>query len=127
MSRAQLKAECYRRIAGAAVSDRQRFLLLHYVATYLKLKQAEQREFRQIMEQTEYAEARETERTWSEELMDEGERRGELRGELRAVEDLCEVLGIELTPARMALVKQMSREHLTALRTYLKIRRAWPS
>src|SRR5205814_326571 len=56
MSRARLKAECMRRIAGAAVSDRQRFLLLHYVATYLMLDPSENREYQQMMEQeAEYA------------------------------------------------------------------------
>ena len=55
----------------------------------------------------------------------EGERLGERRGLQQAIADLCEVFGVELTPEREALLKQLDLEQLTALRTHLKRTRAW--
>jgi flagellar biosynthesis/type III secretory pathway protein FliH len=69
-----------RRIALARVSDKGRFLLLHYVATYVKLKPEEEKEYRAMLEQPKYAEARDAERTWSEELWDAGEQQGIEKG-----------------------------------------------
>jgi hypothetical protein len=129
MSRALLKAECIRRIAGAKVSDRQGFLLLHFVTTYLKLDPDEQKEYDHMMEQEEYAGARTIQRTWSEEMIDEGERRGREQGRdgmKYAIAALCEVLGIELTADRSAQVARMDVAQLTSLCTYIKSHRAWP-
>jgi len=56
----------------------------------------------------------------------EGERKGRLAGQKQSVADLCEVLGIELTPVRLAIVEKMDEDQLAALRTYLKTRRSWP-
>lgn len=58
------------------------------------------------------------------------EERGEERGEERilrqAIGDLCEVLSVELTPARAHSLSQMSRGALDGLRAHLKQHRSWP-
>ena len=59
------------------------------------------------------------------EIFAEGELKGELRGLRQAITDLCEVLGIELTPEREAQLRELDLEGLTALRTHLKRDRAW--
>ena len=50
---------------------------------------------------------------------------GELKGLRQAITDLCDVLGIELTPEREAQLRELDLEGLTALRTHLKRDRAW--
>jgi hypothetical protein len=40
--------------------------------------------------------------------------------------DLCEILGIELTPERRAEIEQLDPTQLSQLRTHLKSARAWP-
>jgi hypothetical protein len=64
----------------------------------------------------------------------EGEQQGERKGlqqglqqGLRqAIMDLCEILGIELTPERRAEIEQLDPTQLSQLRTHLKSARAWP-
>ena len=50
----------------------------------------------------------------------------ERAGRRLAVEDLCEVLGIELTPERQARMTEMSSEALDELRAAIKAGREWP-
>ncbi len=50
---------------------------------------------------------------------------GELKGLRQAIVDLCEVLGIELTPEREAQLRELDLEGLTALRVHLKRDRSW--
>lgn len=63
----------------------------------------------------------------------EGERLGKLEGERlgkqaearAAVLDLCEVLAVEVTPARKARLEVLELEQLHALREHLKRARTW--
>ena len=63
------------------------------------------------------------------EIFAEGEQRGEQRGEQKTlrltIADLCEVLGIELTPERRAQLEQLDLSGLHALWTHLKVARTW--
>jgi Uma2 family endonuclease len=54
------------------------------------------------------------------------EARGEVRGLRAAIEDLCEVLGVELTDERRRHLEQLDAQGLTALRATLKTSRGWP-
>ena len=56
----------------------------------------------------------------------EGERNGLQQGLQQAIMDLCEILGIELTPERRAQIEQLDPAQLSGLRTHLKSARAWP-
>ncbi len=56
----------------------------------------------------------------------EGEQQGLQQGLQQAIMDLCEVLGIELTPERKAQIEQLDTTQLSQLRTHLKSARAWP-
>jgi hypothetical protein len=51
---------------------------------------------------------------------------GKQEGLKLAIMDLCEVLGIELTPERRAQIEQLDQSQLSQLRTHLKSARAWP-
>ncbi len=65
----------------------------------------------------------------------EGEAKGEARGKeagllegLRAtVADLCELLGVELNPARRAHLVALDLAGLSALRSHLKAHKTWPT
>jgi hypothetical protein len=56
----------------------------------------------------------------------EGKQEGERKGLQLAIMDLCEVLGIELTPERGAQIEQLDPSQLSQLRTHLKSARTWP-
>ena len=56
----------------------------------------------------------------------QGERKGLQQGLRQAIMDLCEILGIELTPERRAEIEQLDPTQLSQLRTHLKSARAWP-
>jgi len=56
----------------------------------------------------------------------EGEQKGERKGLQQAIMDVCEILGIELTPERRAQIEQLDAAQLSQLRTHLKSARAWP-
>jgi predicted transposase/invertase (TIGR01784 family) len=71
-------------------------------------------------------------------LAEQAERRGEARGEARglregeralraAVEDLCELLGVEVTDDRRAHLAGLDLAGLEALRTKLKSGKTWPT
>lgn len=51
---------------------------------------------------------------------------GKQEGERLAIMDLCEILGIELTPERRAQLEQLDPMQISQLRTHLKSARAWP-
>jgi len=51
---------------------------------------------------------------------------GERKGLQQAIMDLCEILGIELTPERRAHIEQLDPAQLSQIRTHLKSARAWP-
>lgn len=55
------------------------------------------------------------------------EKAGRATGLRQAVEDLCEVLGIELTPERRTQIAGMGADALDALRAALKKGRTWPA
>lgn len=60
-----------------------------------------------------------------------GEKRGEKRGkavgqELGRILEACDVLGIEISPERMALLETLDRRALAQLRQQIKTERAWP-
>lgn len=63
----------------------------------------------------------------------EGEEKGEERGLLRGrqetlqqtIIDLCEIVGIELTPERRAQIERFDLAQLSALRTHVKTTRTW--
>jgi hypothetical protein len=50
---------------------------------------------------------------------------GRQQGLQEAITDLCEVLGIELTPERKAQIEQLDATQLSPLRTHLKSTRTW--
>jgi hypothetical protein len=50
---------------------------------------------------------------------------GRLQGLQEAIMDLCEVLGIELTPERKAQIEKLDLTQLSQLRTHLKSTRTW--
>jgi predicted transposase YdaD len=55
----------------------------------------------------------------------EGRQEGLQTGLQQAIMDLCEVLGIELTPERKAQIEQLDPTQLSQLRTHLKSTRTW--
>jgi predicted transposase YdaD len=59
--------------------------------------------------------------------LQQGLQQGLLQGLRQAITDLCEILGIELTPERKAEIEQLDPTQLAQLRTHLKSARAWPS
>lgn len=69
-------------------------------------------------------------RLFREEGRAEGEARGEQLGRsaaLRvAIADLCDVLGISVTPTQIESLSTMSDEQLDALRNTIKRERRWP-
>jgi hypothetical protein len=56
-----------------------------------------------------------------------GLREGEARGLRAAVDDLCEVLGVEVTDERRAHLAALDLAGLEALRAELKAKKAWPA
>jgi hypothetical protein len=87
------------------------------------------------------AEARTMSMTIAEQLIQQGRLEGELKGKLegkregqregesslrQAIEDLCELLGIELTDVRRAQLEALDLAALDAVRVALKQKRAWP-
>ena len=64
-------------------------------------------------------------------IQDEGKQlwraEGETRGLQAAVRDLCEVLGITLTPEQQARIEVLDLAGLGTLRAQLKQHRAWPA
>jgi predicted transposase/invertase (TIGR01784 family) len=56
----------------------------------------------------------------------EGEAKGRVEGRVEAIESLCEVLGIEITPARRAAIERLDADGLAALLGALRQKRAWP-
>lgn len=57
---------------------------------------------------------------------DKGREQGRDEGLRAAVRDLCELLAIDLTAERSALVAKLDRVGLDTLRTHLKAERRWP-
>jgi predicted transposase YdaD len=55
----------------------------------------------------------------------EGKQEGRQEGLQQAILDLCEVLGIELTPQRRAQLEQLDLAQLHQLRAHLKSTRTW--
>lgn len=64
---------------------------------------------------------------WERRMIRKGEVKGEAKGLRTAVADLCEVLGVSLTPMRRARLATMGINELEALREGLKQTRRWPS
>ncbi|KYF53742.1 hypothetical protein BE08_09485 [Sorangium cellulosum] len=60
-----------------------------------------------------------------EAIREEGRKEGHTQGLRAAVRDLCEVLGIALSPERNAAIEAMAGPELTALREQLKRERRW--
>ncbi len=72
------------RAAAAARTDRARkLLLIDCIESYLPLTPAEEARFCRLVERPEDRELKAMRKTWSEQLMEKGEKRGEKRGELR--------------------------------------------
>jgi hypothetical protein len=63
---------------------------------------------------------------WERRMIRKGEVKGEVKGLRTAVADLCEVLGVTLTPTRQARLAAMGLDELEALRQSLKQTRRWP-
>ncbi|WP_437815762.1 Uma2 family endonuclease [Sorangium sp. So ce1078] len=59
-------------------------------------------------------------------VLDEGRKQGRATGLRAAVRDVCELLGIELSPEREAALEAMDEAALGALREQLKRDRRWP-
>jgi len=55
-----------------------------------------------------------------------GLREGEAKGLRQAIEDLCELQGIELTVDRKATLTSLDLDGLTTLRAAIKLRKRWP-
>ena len=58
---------------------------------------------------------------------DEGRVEGRVEERRLAILDLCELLGIDVTPERRRDVESLDLDGLDALRLHLKAQRAWPS
>lgn len=106
-------------------------LLLDYVKKYGRLSNAEEKEMQEMLQSDEYRDVQEAELTWSQQLRQEGllegHKEGRKEGMREMAEALCEVLGIEVTPPRQALLARLDIEGLKALCQHLKTHRAWPA
>lgn len=87
-SRAGLKMECLRRIAGGELTELQRFLLVNFVETYLQLTGSQAAEYARLRQLAENREAAAMEMTWAEQM----EARGIEKGLGKAVEALREIV-----------------------------------
>jgi flagellar biosynthesis/type III secretory pathway protein FliH len=58
--------------------------------------------------------------------LEKGEKAGLEKGLREAIGDMCELLGIQLTPPRRALLETLDAAALKSFRDRLKASRAWP-
>jgi predicted transposase/invertase (TIGR01784 family) len=59
--------------------------------------------------------------------LEKGEKLGLEKGLRNAIQDLCEILGVDLTDERRAQMEQMDLVQLGGLRSHLKETRTWPT
>ncbi len=76
LGRARLKFEALRRIAGAQVSEHQRFLLLNCVETYLPLKGRDAEEYASLAGAPKSPETRAMQMTWADRIEAKGVKKG---------------------------------------------------
>jgi hypothetical protein len=100
---AWLGAEALRRLAGAPLTQQQRFLLGDCVQAYLPLDEGRKRELDQLLQTDTYAEVRAMNKTVFEEAMEKGRRLGQLE------------LVIWVLEGRFGALSARQREHLEQL------------
>jgi Domain of unknown function (DUF4351) len=79
-SRAELKIECLRRIAGAKLLAGKEHLLVNWVTTYLKLTGRHAAEFERLQAFASNQEVRAMQMTWADELELKGRKEGQQEG-----------------------------------------------
>jgi hypothetical protein len=106
-----LGAEALRRLAGAPLTDQQRFLLGECVQAYLPVDEQQKQELEQLLETESYSEVRAMNKTIYEEGIEKGRRVGQL-------ELVCSMLERRFGPVSADLrthVEQLSMEELGRL------------
>jgi hypothetical protein len=91
-TRAGLKLECLRRIAGGELTPLQRFLLVNFVETYLQLTGSQAAEYARLRQLKENREAVAMEMTWAEQMEARGMEKGFAKGVGQGVGALKEVV-----------------------------------
>ena len=79
LSRTEWRLKCARRIARIRASEARKGLLMDCVESYLPLSDEEQTQYNRLVESRENREVGVMRKLWSEQLREEGERRGEKR------------------------------------------------
>jgi hypothetical protein len=93
------KLTCLHRIAEeATLDDVARFLLVDCVETYVQLNDAEEEELRALLSEEVNREVATMQMTWSERLLEEGERKGYVKGRQSLLLDVLRQRFGELSP-----------------------------
>ena len=98
MSRAEHKMACLRRIAAAALTDRQRQPLVNCVETYLQLTGRDAEEMEALQARGEEKEVRAMRLTWADQLRKEGQEQGVEMGREQFRQALLRQLGVRFGP-----------------------------
>lgn len=126
MSNVELTLACRRRIVRSDLTPLEKDLLWTFNHTYARLNKDEEAQMQAIVEKPENRDINESNLTWAGKLIKEGELKGELKGKLDAIQKLCQVLHIRITPARRQHLNQLDLTGVEALFEHLLLQHAWP-
>jgi Domain of unknown function (DUF4351) len=113
-SRAELKIECLRRIAAAAVTANGRWMLGNWVETYLQLADRDLAEYKRLREIAENREVKVMEMTWGEQMELKGVEKGIQQGLEQGLEALHRVV-LRLLKQRFGAVPEAVQRKVEAI------------
>lgn len=110
LSRAQLKAECHRRILRAALDPHPKGVLVNCVQTYLQLDDEGRSEYEALCALDAYREVQKMELTWADQMREEGRVQGVQRGRLEGARQvLLQLLAQRFAPLPERVRRQVEK------------------
>jgi hypothetical protein len=113
-SRAELKIECLRRVAGSGVTEREKEVLVNWLKTCVKLSGQNAAEFERLLELEENKEIRQMETTWLGRAEAKGVKKGIEKGTAQAVEQMRGVV-LQQMKQRFGAVPESIQKRVEAI------------
>ncbi len=124
LGRARVKFEALRKIAKAAISEREKLLLVNCVETYLPLKGREAEEYASLASAHHSPENEAMQMTWADKIEAKGIAKGRKEGRAEGREEAADILRrtlVHLLDQRFGQVPEPLQERLAAIRSFAKL------
>lgn len=120
LGRARVKFEALRKIANAAISEREKILLVNCVETYLPLKGRDAEEYASLASAHHSPENKAMQMTWADKIEAKGIAKGRKEGREEGAELLRRTLLLQLDQ-RFGQVPEALQERLAAIHSFAKL------